>query len=122
MLRERRMAMKMSQTQLGAVVDVSFQQIQKYERGINRVAFSTLQKFAEALETPIQYFLKDTGSQSSLASPIRQAPFLMPAKDTQELLKLFAEIEDPAVRKQVLQLARALVTAQDKPAGKKKSK
>lgn len=119
-LRERRLAMRMSQTELGAVANISFQQIQKYERGINRIAFSTLQKFADALQTPIQYFLKDSNSQGGLASNVRQAPFAVaPARDTQELLRVFSEIEDPAIRKQVVQLAKTLAESQGR---KKKNK
>lgn len=111
-LRTRRREMKMSQTELGAVVGVSFQQVQKYERGVNRISFSTLQKFADALETPISYFLRDSGPAAGLASGQKQAAFAAPDQDTQSLLKLFGAIDDPAVRKQVVQLTKALVEAQ----------
>ena len=119
LLRERRLAMKMSQSDLGAVAGISFQQIQKYERGINRISFSTLQKFADALKTPIQHFLRDSGAASAVASGQKQAPFTIPTRDTQELIRLFGEIDDPAVRKQVLQLAKALVESQTKSVKKK---
>src|SRR5262245_47853660 len=55
-MRERRMMLGMSQTELGAALGVTFQQIQKYERGINRVSAGTLQKLAATLRVPITYF------------------------------------------------------------------
>src|SRR5215510_7642049 len=55
-MRERRMMLGMSQTELGAALDVTFQQIQKYERGVNRVSAGTLQMLAATLKVPIAYF------------------------------------------------------------------
>src|SRR5215467_9507128 len=55
-MRERRMMLGMSQTELGAALGVTFQQIQKYERGVNRVSAATLQKLAATLRVPITYF------------------------------------------------------------------
>ena len=55
-MRERRMMLGMSQTELGAALGVTFQQIQKYERGVNRVSAGTLQKLAATLTVPITYF------------------------------------------------------------------
>jgi PAS domain S-box-containing protein len=55
-MRERRMKLGMSQTELGAALGVTFQQIQKYERGVNRVSAATLQKLAATLRVPITYF------------------------------------------------------------------
>jgi PAS domain S-box-containing protein len=55
-MRERRMMLAMSQTELGAALDVTFQQVQKYERGINRVSAGTLQQLAATLRVPISYF------------------------------------------------------------------
>src|SRR5262245_7867702 len=55
-MRERRMMLGMSQTELGGALGVTFQQIQKYERGINRVSAGTLQKLAATLTVPITYF------------------------------------------------------------------
>jgi PAS domain S-box-containing protein len=55
-MRERRMTLGMSQTELGAAIGVTFQQIQKYERGVNRVSAGALQKLAATLRVPITYF------------------------------------------------------------------
>ena len=55
-IRGRRTMLGMSQTELGAAVDLTFQQIQKYERGINRVSASTMEELAGALGVPTTYF------------------------------------------------------------------
>jgi transcriptional regulator with XRE-family HTH domain len=57
-IKKRRQQLRLSQTALGAAVGVSFQQIQKYERGANRVSSSTLYEIAHVLETPITYFFE----------------------------------------------------------------
>lgn len=111
-LRARRLAMKMSQTELGAVADISFQQIQKYERGINRISISMLHKFADALQAPIQYFLPEDNYNTGLSSAQKQALYEAPPKDAQDLLNLYNTLSDPKLKKQVLQLTRALVESQ----------
>lgn len=55
-LRMRRALVGMSQEQLGATVGISFQQVQKYERGMNRMGASRLYQFARALRIPVSYF------------------------------------------------------------------
>src|SRR6266446_6173653 len=63
-MRARRMMLGMSQTELGAALGVTFQQIQKYERGINRVSAGTLQKLAATLSVPITYFFDAPPAES----------------------------------------------------------
>src|SRR5881296_166085 len=63
-MRERRMMLGLSQTELGAALGVTFQQIQKYERGVNRVSAGTLQKLAATLRVPITYFFDDPPAEN----------------------------------------------------------
>ncbi|WP_431323404.1 helix-turn-helix domain-containing protein [Rhizobium sp. YTU87027] len=67
-IKKRRQQLRLSQTALGAAVGVSFQQIQKYERGTNRVSSSTLYEIAHVLETPITYFFESLGQRATLAN------------------------------------------------------
>lgn len=73
-IRMRRMEQKISQSELGDALDISFQQIQKYEKGINRVSASAMQKIAGALDCPISYFYenapgkKGSGDTSEMTS------------------------------------------------------
>lgn len=114
-LKERRLALRMSQTDLGASAGISFQQIQKYERGVNRVAISMLKKFAEALRVPVTFFLPEGTAGTAMASNGKASGYHAgPAKDTQELLALFDTIDDPKLRKQVLELTKTLSKAANK--------
>jgi len=58
-LRQRRLLLGMSQSKLGAAVALSFQRVQKYERGTNRMGSSRLFEFARALDVPVSYFFAD---------------------------------------------------------------
>jgi transcriptional regulator with XRE-family HTH domain len=110
-IRAARIAARMSQGDLGAVVGISFQQVQKYENGKDRVAASTLQGFAAALGVnPGSFFDGDmpvpVGSIADVKAAIRAAD-------------AFQHIRDPRVLKQLIALARELATpptAVDQPA------
>jgi transcriptional regulator with XRE-family HTH domain len=65
-LRSRRLALKMTQTDLADALGVTFQQVQKYEKGSNRISASTLNEMAETLKVPVAYFFE--GLQSKGAS------------------------------------------------------
>lgn len=119
-LKERRLALRMSQTDLGAVADISFQQIQKYERGVNRIAISMLKKFAEALRVPVAYFLPEGPGGTAMASSSKTAGYQAgPTKEAQELMALYETIDDPKLRKQVLELTKTLSKAANKNSKKK---
>src|SRR5437870_11815988 len=63
-MRERRMMLGLSQTELGAALGVTFQQIQKYERGVNRVSAGALQKLTATLKVPITYFFDNPPAEN----------------------------------------------------------
>ena len=110
-MRARRMMLGMSQTELGAAVDLTFQQIQKYERGINRVSASTMEKLAGALGVSITYFFdgpppdngQGHGSELDLTS------FLATAEGF-ALFKAFQHIESQAMRCAVINLLQGMGT------------
>jgi transcriptional regulator with XRE-family HTH domain len=110
-IRARRMTLGMSQTDLGAAVDVTFQQIQKYERGINRVSASTMERLAGALGVPITYFFdghppdngQDHGAEADLTA------FLATAEGF-ALCKAFQHIESQAMRSAVINLLQGMGT------------
>src|SRR5947207_5598420 len=64
-IRALRLERGLSQTELGALLDVTFQQVQKYEKGANRVAAGRLQRISEALEVPITFFYAGTGMEAT---------------------------------------------------------
>lgn len=98
-VREARAAKGMSQEQLGKLLGVSFQQVQKYEKGTNRIGSSRLWDISKALETPITYFFE--GIEDANADQ-RTLP-----RRTIELAKQIDSIGDDNVRNQVLNLIKA---------------
>lgn len=104
-VRVRRLEIGMSQERLAELLGVTFQQVQKYEKGVNRIAASRLVAIADALERPPASFFEGLGPDKT-ASPL-EAALLTP--EGRQLITVFASIQSASVRRQVLQLARALV-------------
>jgi transcriptional regulator with XRE-family HTH domain len=115
-LRMRRMMVGMSQGKLGEALDVTFQQIQKYEKGTNRIGASRLQQLARVLEVPPAFFFEgapttaDTGALA-FAEPSGSS-YVVDFLSTSEGLQLnraFALIRDAKVRKKIIDLVVSLV-------------
>lgn len=97
---ERRHALGLNQTALGVAIGVTFQQVQKYERGANRVSASKLWQAAQALAVPITYFFDGAEAAGDVLSP----PV---TRQSSELQHLFADLR-PNAQRLVLELARQL--------------
>jgi transcriptional regulator with XRE-family HTH domain len=106
-IRARRILVGLSQNELGNALGISFQQIQKFERGANRAAASRLYQLAGALGVEPAYFFE--GLQAA-AAPLTSAPDLID-KDTAELLRAFQAISRPAVRTSILNIVLAAASA-----------
>lgn len=126
-VRLRRSALGLSQDQLGTAIGLSFQQVQKYERGANRIGASRLYEVSKALQTSIGYFFEGL-EENSLAedkSASYQADPVM-TRETLELMRAYHQILEPKQRKKVLKLVQALAEesqrnheqADHKPKGK----
>ena len=103
-LRGLRTLRGISQTALGDQIGVTFQQIQKYEKGANRISVGRLAKIADALRVEIGYLI---GASATTSSP--PAPSM--SKEAGKLVRTFLMIEDAAVRKQILRLVEALASS-----------
>lgn len=101
-IRSTRHAAGISQTALADAIGVTFQQVQKYEKGVNRVAIGTLVAIAETLGAPLDSLIPRGGAG---------APETAPAIDTAQLVEVSAQLT-PARRKKLLTLARALLQQQ----------
>ena len=118
-MRARRMMLGMSQTELGAALDVTFQQIQKYERGINRVSASTMERLAATLGVPITYFFDDNHSPDngqSHGSEVDLIAFLATAEGL-ALCKAFQHIDSQAMRSAVISLLQGIVMKHERGRG-----
>ena len=103
-VRLRRTLLGLSQDQLGAELNVTFQQLQKYERGANRISASRLWDISQILDVPIGYFFDDMTETTMRSSPRRVASGVdssMPANEA---------VKDPMARQQTLELVRAYYT------------
>src|SRR5262245_60680126 len=119
-LRLRRSVLGMSQDHLGKEIGVTFQQIQKYERGVNRIGSSRLYDFSRILTVPVGYFFEDFSGQNAAAIPgfaegdkgAYEAETL-DSKETLSLIRAYYKIKDSAIRKRVLSLIKAMGPADD---------
>lgn len=104
-VREQRLAKGMSQMQLAGHLGVTFQQIQKYENGMNRIGSGRLQRIAQALNVPVAHFFKSDGN--SPASPPSLVEDLT-IEGAERLLQAFRRIADNESRRALLQIAKSL--------------
>lgn len=122
-VRLRRKILKMSQEKLGEQLGVTFQQVQKYERGANRVGASRLWKISEVLDVPVSFFYDglstEYGGQSDspalMAAEPDQSPLVyefINSSDGVSLAKAVLQIKNKAVRRQILELARSLAKSE----------
>ena len=114
-VRMRRMLAGVSQEKLGAALGLTFQQVQKYEKGANRISASRLQQIAKMLDVPVSYFFEGapTGDGPSAAgfsdipSTAYVSDFLATSEGVQ-LTKAFVRIKSPRVRRRIVDLVESL--------------
>ncbi len=120
-VRWRRRELKLTQEKLGDLLDLTFQQVQKYEKGVNRISAGRLFEMASALGVPVSYFYD--GAEDHLAHERRglaeadetvSAPVMN--SETLDLMAAFQKIEDPALRKSILLTVKAAARALQQPA------
>ena len=108
-IRTRRLLLGMNQHALGSALGITFQQVHKYETGINRVAGSRLSAIANTLRVPISFFYD--GLQRSPQTPEEQAlRQLMERPETIELMRLYYSIPDAEVRQRYLDFVKAVAS------------
>lgn len=108
-IRMRRIMIGMSQEKLGEQLGITFQQIQKYEKGTNRVGSGRLHEIGRALGVPVSFFFEEQeGNGSSDQRRTSTLEELMSQKESRQLLQAFSAISDPNVRRALVSMARAL--------------
>jgi transcriptional regulator with XRE-family HTH domain len=114
-VRTRRMLAGMSQGKLGEALGITFQQIQKYEKGTNRISVSRLHQMADVLGVPVGYFYEGApredpgGGLGESARASYETDFLS-TTDGFKLMRAFLAIKDSRVRRKLVDLAKALGT------------
>ncbi len=117
-VRLRRTLLGMTQTGLGQAIGLTFQQVQKYERGVNRIGSSRLYDLARVLDVPVNFFFdempKEIASKSGARSSGRAEgaeafdPDIVSKRETLELVRAYYKIENPQVRKRLFEMVKAL--------------
>jgi len=118
-VRMRRMMLGMSQEKLGNALGLTFQQVQKYEKGTNRIGASRLQQISGILQVPVSFFFEgapDTPSRdefSEAPSPLYVADFLA-TSDGLALTRAFMRIDDPKLRRKIVELVEQMASGAKK--------
>ena len=103
-IRMRRKEMGVSQERLAESLGITFQQVQKYERGANRVSASKLWEIATALRTPVSYFYDGLSDRESAAAQRNAAQDFLLSTDGIELMAAFPRITEASVRRKIIEL------------------
>ena len=126
-LRIRRKVMGLSQTQVADALGITFQQIQKYERGSNRIGSSRLFEFAKVLDVPVSYFFEEMPSNAlsgrpmsgrgkkggfgEAGTPFEQEKDPLIKRETLELVRAYYKIRESKVRKRIFEMVKAVGAA-----------
>jgi transcriptional regulator with XRE-family HTH domain len=122
-VRLRRMLLRMSQEKLGEVLGLTYQQVQKYERGINRIGAGRLYQVAGVLGVPVGYFYEDVpGQKREDAMPAngQSTPPIVEffsSDDGLHLALAFMRVREPKVRKRVVDLVKSLADGVEEERG-----
>ncbi len=124
-LRVRRTLLGMNQTDLGDALGLTFQQVQKYERGTNRISASRLYDLSGVLDVPVEYFFDEMPTAVAASSPATEKrgrakklpshePDPMAKRETLGLVRAYYKITDPEIRKRVSEMTKTLGAASSK--------
>jgi transcriptional regulator with XRE-family HTH domain len=113
-VRIRRMLIGMSQEKLGDLLGLTFQQVQKYEKGINRIGAGRLFEISRILDVPVDFFYDGVSSPSdALAETSAPVMEFVSSSEGLQLSLAFMKIRDPKVRKRVLDLVKSLAEEEE---------
>lgn len=118
-VRMRRLMLGMSQERLADQIGVTFQQVQKYEKGTNRIGASRLQAIASVLAVPVAFFFQQDNTQPlttdglGAISGLEDLSDFLTSKEGLSLNKAFMKINDPSIRQSVLMLIKSLANTSE---------
>ena len=107
-VRTLRLQRGLSQTELGNLINVTFQQVQKYEKGTNRISAGRLQRIAEVLTMPVAFFFTGFDDQQKGSGALDVEFSFLQTEGALRLARAYARIKQPGVRLQLLRLTEAI--------------
>ena len=113
------MMLAMTQEKLGKALDLTFQQVQKYEKGINRVGASRLQQISHILQVPVEFFFKeapngpDTAPEETGSAIVGLSDRLLASPDGLRLAKAFMRIERAGLHRRIVGLVQEIAPEND---------
>jgi transcriptional regulator with XRE-family HTH domain len=119
-VRMRRMMLAMSQEKLGDALGLTFQQVQKYEKGTNRIGASRLQQISDILQVPVEFFFEGVPTVQTSGNGLKEAPSASYVSDflaTTEglsLSKAFTQIKEPKLRRRIVDLVEEIAAMNDR--------
>ena len=123
-VRQRRTLLGLSQEKLGEAIGLTFQQVQKYERGTNRIGASRLFELSKVLDVSIAYFFEELSDYSGQRGQQRLRELAeeqetyerdpLAKRETLELVRAYYKIKEPSVRKRLFDMCKALATSVEK--------
>ena len=123
-LRQRRTLLGLNQTKLGSAIGLTFQQVQKYEKGTNRISAGRLYALSGTLDVPVEYFFSDMPTAVAANSPTLEGgrakkppsyePDPMATRETLQLVRAYYKIEDAEIRKRLFEMTKTLGAAESK--------
>lgn len=112
-MRCRRLELHLSQEHVGRLLGVTFQQMQKYEKGLNRVAGSTLQRLARALQVTVSYFFEGSPGEGAASVPLSAAMLMMTSREGVVIAEAFVTIRNPQLRKAIADFVEQLAASRE---------
>jgi transcriptional regulator with XRE-family HTH domain len=118
-VRMRRMMLSMSQEKLGDALGLTFQQVQKYEKGTNRIGASRLQQISQILQVPVAFFFEGAPNLQPQADGMPEAPSptyvsdFLATSDGLALTKAFMRIKEPRLRRRIVDLVEEIAEHDD---------
>lgn len=109
-VRMRRLMLAMSQEKLGNALGLSFQQVQKYEKGMNRIGASRLQQIGEVLQVPVSFFFEDTSASAPHGPDYFQAQIaeFVSSPEGLRFIAAFERIKSPALRREIVSFVKTI--------------
>ncbi len=115
-VRMRRIMLGMSQEKLGEALGLTFQQVQKYEKGTNRIGASRVQQIGDVLQVPVSFFFDGGPTTSTSAEGFGEAPSpayvsdFLATSEGMALIRAFTRIEDPKLRRSIVDLVEQMAS------------